>query len=103
MCSTLRSVTDDVTIGDYMFPAGAFIIVNTYAANRDPSIYEDPKCVSTSLVPIRRPSSPSAVVRAIAWGPTVPGENCPKRSRSFPNACRIRGAPKTHRGGHFSA
>jgi cytochrome P450 len=42
MCSTLRSVTDDVTIGDYMFPAGTFIIVNTYAANRDPSIYDDP-------------------------------------------------------------
>ncbi|OBG34847.1 cytochrome P450 [Mycobacterium sp. E3198] len=42
MCSTLRSVTDNVTIGDYTFPAGTFIIVNTYAANRDPSIYDDP-------------------------------------------------------------
>jgi cytochrome P450 len=42
MCSTLRSVTDDVTVGDYTFPAGTFIIVNTYAANRDPSIYDDP-------------------------------------------------------------
>ncbi|MGH3966752.1 MAG: cytochrome P450, partial [Mycobacterium sp.] len=42
MCSTLRSVTDDVTIGDYTFPAGTFIIVNTYAANRDSAIYDDP-------------------------------------------------------------
>ncbi|OBE97067.1 cytochrome P450 [Mycobacterium sp. 852002-10029_SCH5224772] len=42
MCSTLRSVTDDVAVGEYTFPAGTFIIVNTYAANRDPSIYDDP-------------------------------------------------------------
>ncbi len=42
MCSTLRSATCDVTIGDYMFPAGLFIIVNTYAANRDPAVYDDP-------------------------------------------------------------
>jgi cytochrome P450 len=42
MCSTVRSVKEDVTLGDYTFPAGAFIIVNTYAANRDPKIYDDP-------------------------------------------------------------
>ncbi|SEH71237.1 Cytochrome P450 [Mycolicibacterium rutilum] len=42
MCSTVRSALDDVTIGEYMFPAGTFIIVNTYAANRDPAIYDDP-------------------------------------------------------------
>jgi cytochrome P450 len=42
MCSTVRSVTDDVTVGDYTFPAGTFIIVNTYAANRDSAIYDDP-------------------------------------------------------------
>ncbi len=42
MCSTLRSVTDDVTVGDYTFPAGTFILINTYAANRDPVIYDDP-------------------------------------------------------------
>jgi cytochrome P450 len=42
MCSTLRSVNRDVTIGEFTFPAGTFIIVNTYAANRDSSIYEDP-------------------------------------------------------------
>ena len=29
MCSTVRSVTDDVTVGDYTFPAGTFIIVNS--------------------------------------------------------------------------
>lgn len=42
MCSTLRSVTEDVTVGRFTFPAGTFIIVNTYAANRDPAIYDDP-------------------------------------------------------------
>jgi cytochrome P450 len=42
MCSTLRSVTSDVTVGEYTFPAGTFILVNTYAANRDPAIYDDP-------------------------------------------------------------
>ena len=42
MCSTLRSVTADVTVGEYTFPAGVFILVNTYAANRDPAIYADP-------------------------------------------------------------
>jgi cytochrome P450 len=42
MCSTVRSATDDVTIGGYTFPAGTFIIVNTYAANRDSSMYDEP-------------------------------------------------------------
>ncbi|PRC43817.1 cytochrome P450 [Mycobacterium sp. ITM-2017-0098] len=42
MCSTVRSVTTDVEIGEYTFPAGTFIIVNTYAANRDHAVYADP-------------------------------------------------------------
>jgi cytochrome P450 len=42
MCSTVRSVTHDVTISDYTFPAGTFILVNTYAANRDCAVYDDP-------------------------------------------------------------
>jgi cytochrome P450 len=42
MCSTVRSVADDVTVDEYTFPAGTFIIVNTYAANRDPVVYDDP-------------------------------------------------------------
>lgn len=42
MCSTVRSVTDDVEIGEYTFPAGTFIVVNTYAANRDDTVYDDP-------------------------------------------------------------
>jgi cytochrome P450 len=42
MCSTVRSVTDDVTIDEYTFPAGTFILVNTYAANRDCAVYDDP-------------------------------------------------------------
>ncbi|KUI01945.1 cytochrome P450 [Mycobacterium sp. IS-3022] len=42
MCSTLRSAGEDVTIGECTIPAGAFILVNTFAANRDPAIYDDP-------------------------------------------------------------
>jgi cytochrome P450 len=42
MCSTVRSVTDDVAIEGYLFPAGTFILVNTYAANRDFAVYDDP-------------------------------------------------------------
>ena len=42
MCSTVRSVTEDVTVGDFTFPAGTFILVNTYAANRDSAVYHDP-------------------------------------------------------------
>jgi cytochrome P450 len=42
MCSTVRSVAEDVAIDEYTFPAGTFILVNTYAANRDPAIYDDP-------------------------------------------------------------
>jgi cytochrome P450 len=42
MCSTVRSVAVDTTVGEYTFPAGTFIIVNTYAANRDGTVYQDP-------------------------------------------------------------
>jgi cytochrome P450 len=42
MCSTVRSAAADVEIGGYTFPAGTFIIVNTYAANRDSAVYDDP-------------------------------------------------------------
>lgn len=42
MCSTVRSTTASVTVGEYTFPAGTFILVNTYAANRDVAIYDDP-------------------------------------------------------------
>lgn len=36
-----RAATDDVEFGGYLFPAGTFILVNTFAANRDPAIYHD--------------------------------------------------------------
>lgn len=42
MCSTVRSVAEDAEVGDYSFPAGTFIIVNTYAANRDQTVYDNP-------------------------------------------------------------
>jgi len=39
---TLRLVVDDVEIDGYMFPAGTMVLVNTFAANRDPTEYDDP-------------------------------------------------------------
>lgn len=42
VCSTLRTVSEDVELSGYIFPKGAFILVNTFAANRDPAVYEDP-------------------------------------------------------------
>lgn len=42
MCSTVRCALEDVALGEYTFPAGTFIIVNTYAANRDPAVYAEP-------------------------------------------------------------
>ncbi|ADT97830.1 cytochrome P450 [Mycolicibacterium gilvum] len=42
MCSTVRTATEDVAIGEYTIPAGTFLVVNTFAANRDPVIYDEP-------------------------------------------------------------
>lgn len=36
-----RAATEDAEFGGYMFPAGTFMLVNTFAANRDPAIYHD--------------------------------------------------------------
>jgi cytochrome P450 len=42
VCSTVRTVLEDATYGGYTFPAGTFIILNTFAANRDPAVYDVP-------------------------------------------------------------
>ena len=36
-----RTAVEDVEFGGYMFPAGTFVLANTFAANRDPAIYRD--------------------------------------------------------------
>ncbi len=38
----LRVVADDVELDGYIFPAGSMVLLNTFAANRDPSVYDDP-------------------------------------------------------------
>ena len=43
VCSTLRTVNEDATLGEYTFPAGSFILVNTFAANCDPAVYTEPE------------------------------------------------------------
>ncbi|OBJ54939.1 cytochrome P450 [Mycobacterium asiaticum] len=42
VCNTVRTVAEDVAFGGYTFPAGVFLFVNSFAANRDPEIYPDP-------------------------------------------------------------
>jgi cytochrome P450 len=39
---TLRLVVDDVELDGYLFPAGTMVLMNTFAANRDPAVYDDP-------------------------------------------------------------
>jgi len=40
VCGTGRTVTQDVEFGGYVFPAGTFVMVNTFAAKRDPAVYD---------------------------------------------------------------
>ncbi|CDO32183.1 cytochrome P450 [Mycolicibacterium porcinum] len=40
-CIVPRAAVDDVEFGGYLFPAGTFVLANTFAANRDPAIYAD--------------------------------------------------------------
>lgn len=41
-CGTLRLVVEDAELDGYLFPAGTAVLVNTFAANRDPVVYDDP-------------------------------------------------------------
>ena len=41
-CGTLRTVTEDTELGGVLFPAGTMVLVNTFAANRDTTVYVDP-------------------------------------------------------------
>jgi cytochrome P450 len=38
-----RVPTEDVELGDIVFPAGTYIVANTASANRDPAVYDDPE------------------------------------------------------------
>jgi cytochrome P450 len=41
-CGTLRVVTEDTDLAGVVFPAGTVVLVNTFAANRDTTVYHDP-------------------------------------------------------------
>jgi cytochrome P450 len=41
-CGTPRLVVEDTELDGYIFPAGTMVLVNTAAANRDPTVYDDP-------------------------------------------------------------
>lgn len=38
-CIVPRAAVDDAEFAGYLFPAGTFVLANTFAANRDPAIY----------------------------------------------------------------
>ncbi|OBK34912.1 cytochrome [Mycobacterium sp. 1245111.1] len=40
-CIAPRAAIEDVEFAGYLFPAGTFVLANTFAANRDPAIYDD--------------------------------------------------------------
>uniref|UniRef100_A0A5Q5CDJ5 Cytochrome P450 n=1 Tax=Mycobacterium sp. (strain JLS) TaxID=164757 RepID=A0A5Q5CDJ5_MYCSJ len=40
-CIVPRVATEDAEFGGYLFPVGTFVLANTFAANRDPAIYDD--------------------------------------------------------------
>ena len=40
-CIAPRAAVEDVEFGGYLFPEGTFVLANTFAANRDPAIYDD--------------------------------------------------------------
>jgi cytochrome P450 len=42
VCATLRTVVEDAELGGVIIPAGTLIVVNTFAANRDTAMYDDP-------------------------------------------------------------
>lgn len=42
VCGTLRLVAEDAEVDGYVFPAGTMVLLNTGAANRDPTVYDDP-------------------------------------------------------------
>jgi cytochrome P450 len=41
-CGTLRVAAEDTEFAGVLFPAGTLVLVNTFAANRDPTVYDDP-------------------------------------------------------------
>lgn len=40
--TVLRTVTDELVVGDVRFPVGTTLSFNTFAANRDPEVFDDP-------------------------------------------------------------
>jgi cytochrome P450 len=47
-CGTLRVVADETELAGVVFPAGTMVLVNTFAANRDRTVYDDPDRVDIS-------------------------------------------------------
>ena len=42
VCGTLRTVVEDTELAGVLICAGTLVLVNTFAANRDPAVYDDP-------------------------------------------------------------
>ena len=99
VCSTLRTVHEDAELGGYIFPAGTFIFVNTYAANCDPAVYKDP-----DRFDITREAPPAILLTvrrrrgACSWARTWPDSSLPKHSKSLRCGCRTPAAADRRRG-----
>ena len=55
-CGTLRVVPEDTEFAGVIFPAGTMVLANTFAANRDTTIYDDPDRFDISRDAAHRPS-----------------------------------------------
>jgi cytochrome P450 len=55
-CGTLRAVAEDTDLAGVVFPAGTVVLVNTSAANRDTTVYDDP-----DRFDIRRDAAPAVL------------------------------------------
>jgi len=49
-CGTLRVVVEDTELAGVVFPAGTIVLVNTFAANRDTTVYDDAERFDISRV-----------------------------------------------------
>jgi len=83
-CGTLRLVGEDAELDGYLFPRHDGRR-DTAAANRDPTIYQDP-----DRVDITREDAPAILTfgaaRTTAWAPTWPGARLPSTDRPRPTA-----------------
>ncbi|MCV7170675.1 cytochrome P450 [Mycobacterium manitobense] len=86
-----RVASGDVDFAGYRFPAGTFVLVNTFAANRDPAIYAD-----ADRFDISRADAP-AILTFGGGAHYCLGANLARRELAEALAVLTRRLPTTHR------